>query len=362
MRIAKTVQAIGALENLLAAQIMNRDLPLTKAFCQQVMSQTQLSYHGRKPMAAVGPNGKIRKTNLDLLSLLADLNRRNARIELTAYNNALPWQAYAGEQHVGGTTRFGRITGLVSHTEHLSFSVRIKDESVLRSVDGQPCVGAQRTYTLADYTGSWHKGWHGFTWDMNTQERAYLERRNLLADGNLDCQDYVHHKRAQSVMGAPYLLLKTLHQRIENERLFFEREIKRLENLGVEKPVDLVTQPRYKIAVGASQSAAVPTFTMDLSGLAYSGEYTPVSNDDLGYRLAHRTSRFLLRELRPMVQFMVRADEVAFYRFGLEQDFTPHWIKGTSWEHSGASAARIALGDTLTLSYQKGVTEKKIAA
>ena len=362
MHIAKTIEGIATMEHPLVHMIMNRESDVTRKLAQQVMSQTQLSYHGRKPKAAHDKNGQVRKTNLDLLSLLADLHKRLARVELTAYDNVLPWQAYAGEQHVGGTRRYGRITGLVSHSEHLSFSLQMDDQSVLKSVDGDPTVGASRTYMIADYTGAWNKGWHGFSWNMNTQEKAYLERRNLLVDGNVDYEDYVHQNRRQSIMGAPYLLLKLLHQRIEDEIKFFEREIKRLEHLGVEQPLDLVSQTRYKIAQGASQSVEVPTFTMRLDGLDYTGEYTPVSNDELGYRLARRTIRFLAHELRPIVQFMMRADEVAFYRFGLEQDFVSNWIKGPQWNHSGAHAARIALGDTLSLSYQKGLIEKKIAA
>lgn len=362
MHIAKTVEGIATLENPLANTIMNRESSLTSKLAEQIMSLTQLSYHGRKPKPARDKKGHIRKTNLDLLSLLADLYKRLARVELSEYENVLPWQAYAGEQHVGGTRRYGRITGLVSHSKHLSFSLQMDDQSVLKSVDGDPTIGANRTYMIADYTGAWSKGWHGFTWDMTSQERAYLERRNLLVDGNVDYEDYVHQNRRQSVMGAPYLMLKLLHQRIEDEIAFFERELKRLERLGFECPVDLVSEIRFKLAQGASQSVEVPTFTMRLDGLSYTGQYTPVSTDELGYRLAHRTIRFLVRELRPIVQFMMRADEVTFYRFGLEQDFVSNWIKGPVWEHSGQQTASIPLGETLSLSYQKGLVEKKVAA
>jgi hypothetical protein len=362
MHIANTVLAVANANHPLVTQIMDRSIPLTEKFCQQVMSLTQMSYHGRNPKPSVLKNGQVRKTNLDLLSLLADLHKRSARVEITSYNNQLPWQAYASEQHVGGTKRFGHITGLISHREHLSFSIQMKDESVLKSSGNTPTAGAYRTYMLADYAGAWHNGWHGFTWDMSPAEEAYLTRRKLLADGNVGYEDYVHLNRRQSVMGAPYLILKLLWQRIEDELSFFEAELKRLEREGIECPKDLESPTRYKLAEGESQSVEVPTFTMCLDGLDYTGEYIHVSNDELGYRLANRTIRFLAQKLRPTVQFMMRADEVAFYRFGLEKDFVSNWIKGPQWNHSGARTARIALGDTLTLSYSKGLVEKKIAA
>jgi hypothetical protein len=196
---------------------------------------------------------------------------------------------------------------------------------------------------------------------MNPDERAYLKRRNLLVDGNVDYEDYIHRNRRQSVMGAPYLLLKLLWQRIEDEILFFEREIKRLQHAGVECPKDLESPLRFKIAEGDSASVEVPTFTMHLAGVPLAGEYTHVSTDALGYRLAHRSLTFLSQKLRPTVQFMVRADEVAFYRFGLEQHFVSNWIKGTFWVCTGSQRASIALGDTLRLSYRSGLVEKKVA-
>jgi hypothetical protein len=361
MHIAKTVLGVASMQNPLVPLIMNRNIPLTREFALMVMRQTQFSYHGRKPKSAHDNKGLVRKTNLDLLSLLVDLYKRSARIELTSYDNQLPWQAYAGQQHVGGTKRFGSITGLISHRELLSFSLQMKDESVLKSSGSKPELGAYRNYMIADYQGSWHKGWHGFSWDMNTDEKAYLERRNILVDGNVDYEDYLHLNRRQSVTSAPYLLLKLLWQRIEDEISFFEAEIKRLESLGVERPLDLEPVMRFKIAEGDSASVEVPTFTMRLYGLSFSGEYTTVTTDDLGYRLADRTINFLSHKLRPIVQFMMRADEVAFYRFGLKQDFVSSWIKGSAWNHQGRHSAMIALGDTLRLSYQRGLVEKKVA-
>ncbi len=361
MQIAKTVRDVLELRHPLAVMIMDRTRPLNVEFCEQVMSLTQFSYKGRNPKSAFTKAGLRRKTDLDLLSLLVDLYKRSARVELTAYNNQLPWEAYAGEQHVGGTNRFGRITGLISHRSHLSFSVRMRDESVLQSKEGDCFLGADRTYMIADYTGAWHNGWHGFTWDMTAKEKAYLERRKILVDGDVDYEDYLHQNRRQSVMGAPYLLLKLLWQRIEDEILFFKREIKRLERLGIKCPKDLEPVARLKIAQGEADSIDVPIFTMCLSGLNFRGEYTPVSLDTLGYRLAHRSLYYLSQKLRPTVQFMVRADEVAFYRFGLAQDFVAHWIKGSAWTNKSPYSAELALGEKLRLSYQIGLVEKMIA-
>ena len=61
------------------------------------------------------------------------------------------------------------------------------------------------------------------------------------------------------------------------------------------------------------------------------------------------TSHYLAHELRSIVQFMVRADEVAFHHKGLATDFVPHWIKDSSWVHDWKGGTSLALGETLSL-------------
>lgn len=361
MHTAHSIAAVASLRHPLAASIMNRESALTRKFIDQVMVQSQFSWHGRRPKPSVFA-GSTRKTNLDLLSVLMELYKRQAHVELTAYDNQLPWQAYAGEQHVGGTRRYGPVVGLVSHRDQLSFSLQINDLSVIRT-DGEPTAGSTRSYMIADYHGKWHAGWHGLSWQMSEQELAYFERRKLLTPDGVDFEDYIHQNRRQSVYGAPYLMLKVLWQRIEDEIAFFEAELKRLERADVECPSDLKSPERYLIASGNSTSISVPVFHVKVDGPEFSGEYVPVSTDTLGYRLAHRSLRFLKHELRPIVQFMVRADEVAFYRFALKQDFMAHWVRGTSWQMDRKTGwVGIDLADSLRLSYRQGVTEKKVAA
>ena len=158
MHTANTLAAVAAKTHPLVAQIMDRNFVLSREFIRIVMRQSQFSWHGRKPKPAL-VKGSVRKTNLDLLSVLMELYYRKAEIELAAYENKLPWSVTAGEQHVGGTKRYGPIVGFAAHRELLSFSVTINDRSVFRAENEQ--FGAERNYMIADYDGSWHKGWHG---------------------------------------------------------------------------------------------------------------------------------------------------------------------------------------------------------
>ncbi len=364
MQVAKTIHAVAEAKHPLVHAIINREFQLNREFVAAVMGQSQFSWHGRRPKPAVDSEGRFRKTNLDLLSLLTELYKRQAHIELNAYENQLPWRAYAGEQHVGGTKRFGPIVGLTSHRDHLSFSVRINDLSIVSTKNGEPTAGAARNYMLADYFGRWHAGWHGLSWQMNEAEAAYLKRRKLLSvDGSVDFEDYIHQNRRQSIYGAPYLMLKLLWQRIEDELAFYEAELKRLQSAGVECPTELGAESKYLIASGDSTSIEVPVFRMKVSGLKFVGQYTSVLTDEVGYRLTHRMIRFLMHELRPIVQFMVRADEAAFYRFAMEQSFKAHWVRNNTWVFDTKSDwVTMELDDNLSVSYQEGLVEKKVAA
>lgn len=363
MRIAKTVQAIDTATNPIMKRIMDRSQPLTKEFAEQVIGLTQFMWHGRRPKPSVAADGQIRSTNLDLMSWLVGLSNRGATISLPDYENQLPWKARAGEQRVGNQKPHGPIIGLISHREHLSFSVRINDQSILNSTDGQARMGVHRSYMIADHAGHWSAGWHGFDWDKTDEEQAYLDRRSLLVDGKVPFTDYLHQNRRQSIYGAPYLLLKLFWQRIEDEIEFYESELKRLEKAGVAAAFESKKDSSSTLASGGSRSAEVPVFTMQVNGPQFTGEYATFTATDVVYVAVKAQLLFLKQALRPMVQFVVRSDEVAFYRFGLKQGFISSWIKGTAWEYDASRRAQVmVLGDNLSISYKTSVTEMRLAA
>jgi hypothetical protein len=252
---------------------------------------------------------------------------------------------------------------LISNQKHLSFSVRIKDFSIVKTGAGKPTLGATRSYMIADHGGAWSPGWHGFDWDKTDDELLYLNRRSLLIDCKVQFDDYLHQNRRQSIYGAPYLLLKLLWQRIEDEILFYEAELKRLEQHGVAAASQTSDYSITCLATGGARSVEVPVFTMQVHGPGFVGEYQSAATTDSGYSQTKVHLHHLRDVLRPMVQFVVRADEVAFYRFGLEQGFISSWIKGTDWSYDMSSRAQVMqLGADLSISYKKSLTEMRLAA
>ena len=62
-----------------------------------------------------------------------------------------------------------------------------------------------------------------------------------------------------------------------------------------------------------------------------SGEYTPVEDSAEGLLAAYRRRKELIYTLKPLVQFVLRADEAAFYLHGQGEMFVPPWMNGAQW-------------------------------
>ena len=360
MYIAKTVQDVANQSDPMVATIVNREHEINRAFIDRAISLTQFSWHGRRPIPAFDPKGDPRDHDLDLLSVMVELAKRQAYVKLPGYSNMLPWQVVAGEQHVG-TDRYGKILRLVSHREHLSFSVQIQDESLYQHSDAS--FGAPRTYSMVDYNGVWHQGWRGINWRFAEDEAEFFQKRHLLHDGELGFKYYVHPHRRQSFGSRAYLILKLLWQRLEDEARFYSEEKKRLACLGISVPLDLIKTSAPVLERGESRNAFVQRFVMKLSGPEFRSEYESVSEDEAGYRLAHERWQEIVYDLQPLVQFVVRANEAAFYCYGMEGNFTPWWIKGPEWEYNPQSKwTSLHITDGLSLSYVTDEVPKQVAA
>ena len=364
MHIAKTVQSVAAVSNPVTAAIVNRAQPIDIGFVHRVISLTQFTWHDRRPRLALDSKDGKRGHDLDLLSVMVELARRKARIKLPGYENMLPWQVTAGEQHVG-TDRYGQIMRLVSHKEHLSFSVRIRDESLYQHETGQ--FGAPRNYSMVGYNGVWNPGWRGVSWRFSEDEAEFFAKQHLLHDGELSFKYYVHPHRRQSFGSAAYLNAKLLCMRFEDESAFWASELKRLAELGIKMPNDLVKEVPAVLEKGPTKNVFVRRFVMKLNGPKLRGEYQSVSNDEAGYRQAYLRHQEIIEDLLPLIQFVVRADEAAFYLYGMESVFTPWWIKGPKW-HKGTRLTLQSTGATLnitpglSLSYFTDEVPKMVAA
>ncbi len=361
--VAKTVMSVASMTHPHAKTITNRAIPLSVDFVQKILSLTHFSFSGRKPRKQKNKRGEKRPTDMDLASFLIGLLQKPTILELPEYTTALPRTVIAGERHLD-TRRYGQLLNLVSHKSRLSFGVRIHDATIKRrSSLEEDRLGAPRTFMIINYEGKWHSGWKGTSWDFRKAERGFRERYDLSADiHHLGYKYFVHLNRRHSIFSYSHLLLKLVWQRIEDELAFYREELKRLGNYNTNPNSDYFNV----LEVGASTSVMVPSFVMALEGYSYTGEYSPVEASEEGYKKAQAHVDFLQYQLRPRVQFVVRANEAAFYHYGKPQGYVAGWIRGVYWEKTGVNdqyqqEATFAFSDSFIMRYKCDTVSQVVA-
>jgi hypothetical protein len=341
---------------------------MDSAFVESILGQSIFSWEGRSPKPALDLNGNFQATDLDLLSFLLPMVARGAVIEIPKYENRRKTVVKENERKIG-SNNFGSITGLTSNKDVFSFSVRIFDRTIaVRDPSTEvETIGAHRNYMLVDCDGTWYDGWNKIVWNPTASENTFLTESKLWTGNSVYFKHYVHPNRKQSVYGAPYLLLKMLSGRLTDEASFYRSEVKRLESLGIllpegEKAVSVPT-----VREGASESARFETMEMVLDMPSFGGSYSPAENSVEGIVEAYRRQKYLTYTLKPLVQFVIRADEAAFYRYGEKEGYIAPWMKGRSWKTGyrlpkGRSVwNQMVLSNTMALRYRVKTVSETVA-
>jgi hypothetical protein len=364
--IAKTVQRVASLRNRLAKAVTNRNIPLSSVTVEKIIAKTQFGYHGRRPLLPLNKKGQPRDTDMDLFSFLVGLQKREAVLRLPSYQNKLPRTVLSNEEHMC-LGRFGTLTDLIAHKDQLSFGVRLFDHTIVRSDAklGRESIGAYRTFMMVNYQGLWHEGWKGASWKYANGEEVFAKRYQLPVNACMRFKYYVHPHRRESIFGAPYLLLKLLSMRLNDEIAFYQKEIKRLETEGWSGH-DVQADVAVAVTTPEVASEMVQTFKVALEGILLSGFYNVVASLQEEYDSACAHLHHLRYELLPRVQFICRADEVAFYHFGMEQGYTAPWVRKTQWvAHESSDSYRtsssIKLTSTFGLTYRTDTVSQKVA-
>ncbi len=327
IKIAKTVLRIAEGKSRLARHILDRAFPITEEYAQMLVRRLQFGYEGRKPRNQKNVRGEKRPTDMDLASFLVRLLGKSTIVQIPSYATSLPRHTYANQHHISGK-RFGALQSLSSHRELLSFGVCIYDMSVTtRSTLEEDTLGALRSFHIMGYSGQWHNGWKGISWNYRQAETGFRDRYELKDDNiHTGYQYFVHPNRRHSIFGAPHLLLKLLWQRLDDEVTFYRSELRRLDNY-VTSDTD---QKNELLSVGEATSIIVPTFTMHIDGPSYTGVYQSVEQSSQGCTYAQQRIAYLSK-IRTFVQFFVRANEASFYHYGFAQGYVAGWIRGIEW-------------------------------
>ena len=355
--IAKSVRDIAHLRNPYAIAINDRSTTIDDEFVNAVLGQSIFSWEGRNPTPAVDENGNFQATDLDLLSFLVPLAARKAVIEIPRYRNRMKTVRKENERKIG-SNNFGTMTGMTSHKDVFSFSVRLFDQTIAvrDPVTEVEKLGAHRNYSIVDGDATWYDGWDRIVFDPSAKENEFLTENKLFSGNTVYFKHYVHPNRKQSVYGAPYLLLKMLSSRLSDEASFYRTEVKRLEALGITLPAGQKGSYVPTQSEGETKPVKVNTMEMVLDMPAFAGEYSPVENTEEGIIKAYQRQKHLTYTLKPLVQFVLRADEAAFFLYGEEEGY---WQAGYRVPRGRVDWNQMVLSNQMALRYRlKSVTQQ----
>lgn len=330
IRIAASVRDVADLKNLYAKVIMDRGCVIDEDFVNSILCQSIFGWEGRNPAPALDADGNFQGTDLDLLSFLVGLTNRGAVIEIPKYRNRRKIVQRADERKIG-TNQFGTLTGLTSHSEVLSFSIHIFDRTIVRTDTrtGREEPGAPRNYMIVDCDGHWYDGWDRIVWKPNAKENEFLTRSGLWTDNTVRFASYVHPNRVNALFGAPYLLLKMLVLRLDDEANFYRNEMKRLEARGITCKKNSYSPPTTQ---GQVKSIRVETIEVVLDTPEFIDTYMQVPYAQKGLEYAYERQKFLTYILKPRVQFVIRADEAAYFLHGAKNNYVAPWMQKREWK------------------------------
>ncbi|GEM_PF-1012367 len=327
--ISESVKDVASGKNPFAVEILDRGGHVSEELVNTVLDQSVFGWEGRHPQPALDENGRLQVTDLDLLSFLASVARRHPVIEIPRYRSRRAGVTRANEEKRLGT-QYGRVSGLVSNKEVFSFSVRILDESiVVTDADGEEETGAFRSYMLVDVTGKLYDGWDRIVWKPSAEENKFLSENRLWTGNTVYFKNAVHPNRWQSIFGAPYLLLKMLVERITDEAKFYKSEMARLAAMRLTLPAGLKKPYVPTDAAEDYKKIEVETLEAALDMPQFVGEYTPVDDSVAGLVAAYNHQKWLSYTLKPRLQVVIRADELAYFLYGKTR--VAPWMEGRKW-------------------------------
>jgi len=328
MTAAKVIA--GSLTSLLSHPVVKAILDRTadmKPVIEEVQSWWGYDLMNRKPSPAYNDYGIFQGTDLDLACFLYALSGRGAVINLPRYKPHTQVKIRENQQLISKANRHGKLLGVGANKEFFTFNINVMDENVI----GEDQVGDYRTFSLTNKHGDWYEGWDKIEFVPTRKENRFLTENKLWSGNTVVFQNFIHPNRWTSVFGHHYVITRLLMDRLEEESKHLNREIKRLQDVGVTFPKSEGPRPFVPTSYGDTVSQTFTAFEMKvyMPDTQFSGQYPMLEETQDMLVSAYKTRKFFTYIAIPKLRFMTRASEYAHYK---APDRMPAWIKNVSWE------------------------------
>lgn len=321
--IAKTLT--GILNNPLAKIIMNRATPVD---WEVLIALWQADLFNRKPAPAYSIDGKYMGTDLDMHTFISALVQRGAMINIPTYQSMRESTVKEGQMIVSKDNRHGRCIGLSSNKDVFSFGVRIKDLNVMMSED----AGDFRVFNLLNILGEWHKGWQTIQFMPNQKENDFIEKWNLAGDDRITFEHFISKWRKYSIYSAAYFLTKMAIARLDDEAQYLAGMIKMMLKAGITYPPEEVKEWPKQEKIGDVKKVKVKSVTFKADIPPFYGEYPKIEMSQENLIKITALRKKLVYTIKPTLQYSIRGNEYANFKYVNDDNEFPHWIKNAEWQ------------------------------
>ncbi len=316
----KTKAIDDLLESESIQMITDRSKPVN-ALVNEIRTEWAYDLYARRPSPAYMANGQIKPTSLDLVSFMAALADRNAVINIPNYERRRAKNVKEGEWVVSAENRHGKLTGLSANKETFSFSARILDQNVVKTEQDE--VGAHRNFLLTDLNGSLYRGWNVIQIHPTAEENRFIRQTGIVIGNKIYFQNFVAPQLWSSFFGAPYIKLKALETRLEDEAQHYRSAVNNMNARFERRPAKHTTWQGNGFAKVDSVPIEVTAFKAEMD-LPLRGTYRTIPRTNEAYVATKAWANELAYGILPRLRFSSRAVELAFHEHG-NTKASPGW-------------------------------------
>ena len=322
--IATSLKTI--LQNDVVKAILNRSQDINNGTINTVKSWWGYDLLSRKPSPAYDMYNVFKGTDLDLACFLYELSGRGAVINIPEYETHTQNKMRKDQKLISKFDRNGVVIGVGANKNFFSFNINIIDQNVV-SADK---VGDFRSFSLTDKYGEWYDGWSKIQFVPTLNENKFITENKLWSGNRIVFKNFIHPNRWTSFFGHHYVITKLLMDRLDDESVFLNTEVKRLLASGINFPKGEGPKS-YDYDYGKSKQQNFPAFECKvyIPETHISGDYKFIEETQEEMVKAYNTRKYYVYTLIPSLRFMTRASEYAHYK---NPDRMPAWIKNTQWE------------------------------
>jgi hypothetical protein len=277
-------------------------------------------------------------TDLDLYSIVTELAKREAVINIPKYTNMHDTIIQANRRVISKENRHGQIIRVDSNKSDHKFSLKIIDYNVVMDKGCKEEVGAPTNFTIIDPFGNLYKGLSSLDFKATPEEEQFFKERKLYTlPGKLEFEYAVHPTLYMAAFGSRYLIRKALSERAEDERAFYAKKAKELradnitlgglrpqkpesETLRIEKP-----DKKEKSGKILEAKLLLPEYNQEypLHGLDENqniilSEDNPSASQILRY--CENRAKKIKNTLGPIIRSPIRAVELALKEHGFKDE------------------------------------------